>query len=273
MNWLQCMIYGLISGLSEFLPVSVSAHNQILRQLFGIRRSDPVADLIVHICALGALYIAWRAPIDVIRRETRMAARGTRVYNRIYRGNLDARFIKSAATIGLISMALLRYLNWNVASLPIMALVLIINGVVLYLPSRLMQGNKDARLMSTFDAMLVGIGSALSVIPGISRIGLSVSVSVMRGADQKHALNWAYLLSIPVLILLIGMDFLSIIFSSGGLSLSAGFWGYLLIGISAFIGAYIAITAMKFLAANRNTTVFAYCSWGVALLALILYLI
>lgn len=273
MNWVQCIILGLISGLSEFIPASVTAHQRIVTLLFGVNESDPVRGLIIHIFSLAALIIAWRGPIDVLRREDRMAARGTKVYNRIYRGNMDFRFLKTAAVPLLIGMVVLLYFGFNDISFISTAAVLIINGFILFLTERLLQGNKDARLMSGLDAIMVGAGSALSVIPGFSRIGICTSICIMRGADRKHALNWAYILSIPALLLQILSNLAYMIFGGNSLVLSTGVFGYFLVAIGAFVGAYISIIFMKHLITNRGIPVMAYLSWGAALFVFVLYLI
>ena len=271
MNWLQCILYGLFLGFGEFIPVPNGAQMHILQQIFGSSVNDPLRELLVHIFSLAAFFLAWRNPLDVIRRDSRMAQRGTRIYNQIYRGSADSQFVRTAAIPMLISMIVIMFLYegskiWTM-------IILLINGIILYLPERMLQGNKTAKSMSPLDGVLIGLCSALSVIPGMSRVGLGVSVGMMRGADRKHTLNWAYLLSVPALLLLIGGDLFVLIFASQTVTLSTGFGGYLLLSIFSFAGAYLSVFLVRNFIIHRGLHAFAYYSWGAAMFYFILYLL
>lgn len=272
MNWLQCIILGLISGISEFLPISSSAHIWITAHLFGIPENDPIRALIIHIAILAALIVASRGAIETILRERRMAARGAKVYNRRYRGNMDFRLLKNTTVYLILGYLVISYIVPAPFPIPVVVCMLLLNGIILYLPTRMLQGNKDARSMSKFDSFLIGLAGATSALTGISRIATITSVATMRGADRSHAANWALLLSTPMLIVLIILD-LAAVFSGALTLVSTGFGGYLLIAISAFLGAYVAISSLKFLSVKAGFSTFSYYSWGAALFLFILYLI
>ena len=69
MNWLQSLIYGLVSGITEFLPISSSAHQIILQKMFGQSGADPLQNLLVHLALLFALFTGGRSFIDHLRRQ------------------------------------------------------------------------------------------------------------------------------------------------------------------------------------------------------------
>lgn len=271
MNWFECIIYGLVSGFSEFIPVSASAQGQILQQLFGATGNDAVRDLLIHIFALIAFLIAWRNPLEAFRQNAYLAQRRSR-YGRRNRENSDTRFVRSCTVPMLLIMLLCFYFKGQ-KSLTTTAVVLFINGIVLYLPERMLRGNKSARGMSALDAWIVGAVGALSVIPGFSRVGLSLSASQILGADKKHSMNWAYMLCVPALLLLIGADLVAIVFGGQSLQLSTGFFGYLLISFFSFAGSYLSMYLMQNIILHRSMSAFAYYSWGSALFAFILYLL
>ena len=271
MNWFQAVLFGIISGISEFLPISASAHKAIALQLFGVDGIDPLRDLIVHIAVAAALITAAANLLETIRRERRMAANGTRVYNQVYRGNMDYRLVRSAAIPMLLVFLVLSYIIKRV-SLPLIALFLLINGIILYLPNRMLRGNKDARSMTRFDGILIGLGSAASAFTGISGIGMNVSIATMRGADQSHAVNWALLLSLPMLVLQILMDIISIFINLHSITLSAGFLGYVLIALFAYAAGYLAVGLIRFLGVKIGYSAFSYYCWGAALFSFSLYL-
>ena len=84
MNWLQSILYGLISGLSEFMPVSSFAHQSILRELFGVNGKDVVQDLFVHLAALVAVIYGCNNLLEQIKRSTR-SAQHSRKYAEAFR--------------------------------------------------------------------------------------------------------------------------------------------------------------------------------------------
>lgn len=272
MNWIQCILYGLTIGFSEFIPVSSSAQGQILQMLFGAQSNDYVRDLLIHISSLIAFVVAWKGSIELFNHNVALSRRRRGSYGRNNREVSDLRFIRAATIPMLLVMILGLYFCGNSGSAS-MIILLLIGGVILYLPERMMQGNKSARAMSDLDAWTIGAATALCVIPGFSRIGMTMSIAQMRGADKRHAFNWAYMLSVPALLLFIGSDLVGIIFNSQIMTLSTGFGGYLLLMVSSFAGTYASVYFMKNIILNRGTIGFAYYSWGAALFGFILYLL
>ena len=153
------------------------------------------------------------------------------------------------------------------------AFVLLINGALTLIPAYMHHGNRDARSMTSFDGMLIGVAAALSAIPGISRNGLIMFVTLIREADKQNGVTWALLLAVPAMVMLILLDFISIFtVGIGALSLSV-FLGYLISMLTAFIGAFIGVNTIRMLISRSDYSGFAYYDFGLALLSVILYLI
>jgi undecaprenyl pyrophosphate phosphatase UppP len=170
-------------------------------------------------------------------------------------------------------MILISYVYKGDLNLLSAAAFLLINGIVLFIPSRMLQGNKDARSMSALDSLLLGLCGALSALPGLSRIALQTSAVRLRGADSSHALNWALLLSIPALAVTAALSLFSLFTGLGAIQFYCGFFTYLLIFFSTYLGSYLAIFFMRILASKNSLSLFAYYSWGAALFVFIMYLI
>lgn len=273
MNWIEGLVYGFISGITEFIPASSQAHQRMLLQIFGAER-DPVANLIVHISALLALYLCCRSVITRMRREQRLLSGGRRRSNNTDIKTLyDIRLIRTALVPMLLAMLALVFTRKWAENNVLISLFALLSGIVIFISERFPHGNKDSRHMSVLDAILFGITGALSVFPGMSRIGTSTSYAAMRGVSKQQAFNWALLLSIPALIILSIFDVVDIV-TSGGLLIN---WtviiGYVTAGLGAFIGAYICVFFIRALISRSGTVVFAYYSWGVALLMFLMYLI
>ena len=270
MNWFESIIYGLLSGVSEFLPISSQAHQELLRLVFGVEYANPIVDFFVHLGMLLSIYSGCKTMIEHFRREQKQRSR--KGYNQNARVSLDKRFIKNSAIPMLIGIAVISYISKSNGNLLLASLLLLVNGIILYIPSRLLQGDKDARSMSAMDSILVGLAGSASALPGISRVGTVISVSRMRGAERKNALNWAFLLSFPALAIFMGIDLLQIITNFGAINV----WSSLLIGILAALfsnfGGLLGITLMKFMSVRSGFSGFSYYCWGASLLTFILYL-
>lgn len=271
MNWLESLIYGFISGVSEFLPISSSAHQQIMLHLFGIDIRDPVRDFIIHLAMLIGVTMACKSFLDTVKREISYAGRSQYSGGQNFRVMQDRRLIQSAILPMLIFMFLLRYVLKLKDNLLLASLLLTVNGIIVFLPDRMVQGNKDARFMSSFDSILIGSSGALCVFSGISRIGCTYGASIARGAAKRHALTWSLILSIPALACLCFMDLISI-FTVGAIGFWRSFLTYILSGLAAYIGSYVGVSVMRFLTARPTGSGFAYYCWGASLFSFIMYL-
>jgi len=271
MNWIQGFFFGLISGLSEFMPLSSRAHQRLFGELFDVPADDPVMLLFVHAALIASLYFGFRPVIDQLKRN-QSTLRQTGVRRRQNRTQADIRVVKNAAVPMIIGMFILAFVVGNKISLPFVSLFLIINGVIIYLPERLIRANKDASAMSYFDSLLIGTFSSLCVIPGFSGIGIASSVAMLRGGDRQKALQWSLFLLFPVLATSVCTDLISIFTYSGGVPFFSALLGYIFAFIGAFISGYLTIKLIRIITLRSSYAVFAYYSWGMALFLFLLYL-
>lgn len=270
MNWLESLLYGLVSGFAEFLPISSAAHQALMKQLFGVEENIAVHNLLVHIALLAVLIYSCRAFFTDMNGQGLLRTRG-RKSARPQR-SADMRLVRTAAVPFLLSFLLYRTANAVGDNRVFLVLLFFLNGIILYVPSRMLSGNKDARAMSGWDGVLIGLSGALSMLPGISRVGVMTSTALARGADRQNALNWALLLSIPALIVLIVVDLLSGITGGFEITSVSGVLLSVLSMIGAGCGGYFGIMLMRFLAVKAGFTGFAYYSWGAALFSFVMYL-
>lgn len=272
MNWLQSLLYGLVSGFAEFLPISAEAHRDLLLLLMGVQE-NPLLDLAVHISAMLALLLSCWPQLSKLQRERRIASVPARKRKRQPDVNSlkDLRFLKTAVIPVLFGFGLLFWTRNVTERLWLTALFFAVNGVLLYLPPYFPGGNKNAQKVSGLDGILVGLGAVLGVIPGISRITGITTVGQLRRCDRSYILDIGLLLCIPALLILSVFDVLALFTAgaalSGGLVLSV-----LLAALTAFLAAYMGITFIRFLSVKAGFSGFAYYSWGAALFTFILYL-
>lgn len=275
MQFLESLLYGLFSGLAEFLPVSTQAHQALCMQLFGATQREPLRDLFVHIALLLSLQHAAKSLFDRIRRERKLSYRTGRgkLRQATAKSLLDIRLVRTAMLPMLVMLVF--YLatgRWEMKP-PVVAIFMVINGILLIIPEYMRHGNKDARSVSAAESIAIGVVSGLSVFPGISRVAGCVSASTACGADRQNAVNWALMLTVPALVLYMVVDVINmIVIGFGGLTFLR-FLGYLVSAIVAYLSGYFSVLLFRFMSERTGFAGFAYYSWGAALFMFVLYLI
>ena len=274
MSFFQSLLFGLISGLSDILPVSSQAHKAMMLKVFGMNGEEALLRLFIHAGILAALYYCCANQIMRFSRQLRLARVPKKKRKRPVdtRTLMEFRLLRMIVIPVLVSLYFYQYTAAWGTKLNLTAIFLLINGVILFVPSLFPTGNKDARNMSGLNGLLIGLGGAASVVPGISAIGSVNAVSSVCGADRSFSLNLSFLMNMVLTVGLIALDFAAV-YASGASNLS--FYvlvTYFISGVAAFGGAYLGIQTMRALAANIGFNIFAFYSFGAALLSFVLYL-
>lgn len=274
LHWIETILYGLISGIAQLLPISSTAHKAIMLKLFGCAQDVPLVRLFAHIGCLAALLLYLRGHLTVLSKQAALK----RIPPRRRKRFPDPRHISELALLKMavvpVVIACLFYpvtIKW-MGSLYLIAIFSVINGVVLLLPSRVASGNKDARGTSLLDRLLIGISAMLSVLPGVSLIGAITSVAVARGAEHEHAYRWGSLLLLPTMAAYTLWDAYFLL-TAGAAITFLSFLAALLAGVAAFGGTWIAVAWLYARCQKSSIGGFGYYSMGAALFAFILYLI
>ncbi len=274
LNLLESLLYGLVSGLSEILPVSGTAHRQLMLQLLGESGEQGLLRLMIHIGILAALYYSCQNHILRMIRARKLA----QVPKRKRRRPLDVRSLMDLSLLKTMAVpVILALLVYNRASglasrRILMSILLFINGIILYVPQFLPGSNRDSRTLSRVEGICMGLGGALSVIPGFSATGLIASVGNVCGVDKAYGLSMTLLLDMILIAGQLIYDVLAI--ASAGLAgiTFLAVLGYIIAGIAAFAGAYVSIRILRALLKEHTLGVFAFYCWGLSLLTFILYL-
>ena len=270
-SWIESIIYGFVSGFAEFLPVSSEAHQQLMLRLFGVNFVDPVRNLFIHIATFVAIYINSRSFLEHTRRE-RALPRRSKNYKSNSRLHFDYRFLKNAMIPMLVVFFVLRSIAKPDNNLLLCSVITLLNGVCLFLADRMVQGNKDARIMSSIDSLFVGVAAGLSALPGFSRIGCAAVAASARGAERRYCINWALLLCIPALIATIVLDIVHI-FGGAGYPFWINLFSYIISALTTYIGSYFSIRVLRYISIKSGFSTFAYYSLGLSILLFVLYLI
>lgn len=272
-NIIHSILYGLISGFSEFLPVSLPAHQYLYVFFTGFSDSSAFLKLMVYIGCLAALLVSCRTSLIHMRRENRIASVAKNKRKRV--PDMVAVLNFRLMLVGMIPMFLLLLFSGifmrNFGKLTWIAGMLTISGFLVYMPVFFPVGNRDSQNMGPLDGLLLGLCSGLSVIPGISGMGAIMCAGRSRGCSRTYILEVALLFTIPVLAGLI-FGYIILVVSAGAIELNVLISG-LIAAVSAFGGGVAGIYLMRYLAVKLDFHAFSYYCWGLAAFCLIYYLI
>ena len=275
MNWLQSVLYGFLTGASDVLPVSSRAHGILLLKIFGTTIDGNLMQLFLHLAAMLAIYMSSRPTITRIRRALALK----RIPKRRRRRPLDTKSLMDFRLLRTTAVPIvLAYLFYDKlfslgSNMMLVAFFLLLNGLIIYIPRFLPTGNKDARTMSRVEGLLIGLGGALSIFPGISAMGAMLSVNSVCGVDKEYSLGNALLETMLILLCVSVNDILRI--ASTGLK-DVTFQMVLVClvtALAAFVGTLLGMKLLKTIAKNGDFSIFSFYCLGLALFTFFLNLI
>lgn len=275
LNWVQSIAYGFLSGLTDILPVSASAHKILLLKFFGIKSSMEIMDLMIHLGILGGLYFCNQSQFVRFSRARALA----RVPKRRRKRPLDTRTLMDISMLRtmlipvVIGLLLYRYAAALESRLPLVALFLLINGLIIYLPQFFPTSNRDARTLTPIEGLLMGLGGGISMLPGISSIGASTAIGSVCGVEKSYCLNMALLMHMGITVGMVIYDVMAIVSVGIGTLTLAVLFRCVLTGLIAGGGVISAIWLMRYLAAHHGYSLFALYSLGLGMFTFILNLI
>ncbi|WP_341926968.1 undecaprenyl-diphosphate phosphatase [Nocardioides psychrotolerans] len=198
-DYLQAVVLGTIQGLTEFLPISSSAHLRIYPEIFGWGDPGAAFTAVIQIGTELAVLIYFRH--DIWRIATMWLKS---LVKPEYRGHLDARMgwfiIIGSLPIVILGILLKDLIESDFRSLWIIGTTLIVLGIVLGLADRFGRNDKELKEISLRDAVLMGGAQAMALIPGVSRSGATLSMGRILGYEREAATRYAFLLAIPAVV-------------------------------------------------------------------------
>lgn len=275
LNWLQSLLFGLISGLTDILPVSAQAHRMLMLKFFGLKSITSLLALMMHLSVFIALYLSSRGQFVRMNRARALARVPKRKRKRPLdvKSMMDWSLIKTMLLPTILGLLLYQYARNMQTNLLTIAAFLFLNGVILYVPQFLPSSNKDSRTLSRLEGFAMGCGCAVSILPGISTVGTVVSIGSVCGVERVYSLNMAFIIKMFLMAGLMVYDVLGII--SGGLeALSFSIiLKYLVTAALSFGAAMGGIRLTRRLASEHGFGLFGVYCWGVALFIFILNLV
>ncbi len=196
---LQAVVLGTLQGLTEFLPISSSAHLRIFPELFGWGDPGAAFTAVIQIGTELAVLIYFRHDIWRIASTWLKS-----IFKPEYRGHFDARMgwfiIVGSLPIVVLGVLLKDVIERDFRNLWIIGTTLIVMGLVLGFADRIGGTDKGLKQISLRDSVLMGAAQAMALIPGVSRSGATLSMGRLLGYEREAATRYAFLLAIPAVV-------------------------------------------------------------------------
>ena len=246
MSILSSIFLGLVQGVAEFLPISSSGHLSLFQHFFGMASADGnlFFDVLLHLGTLIAIFVYYRKDILGLLKEL------VHLIQCVF-SSQKRKEMKRLPPDGRMILMII------IATLPLF--------VILPIKSK-----KTAKSATMLDALLVGVGQAIAVVPGLSRSGTTISAGLVRGFSRKFAVRFSFLMSIPAVL---GANILSIAEAvQEGIDTSL-LPAYLIGTAVAAVSGYFAIGLVNLLTNKGKFGNFAYYCWGIGAAAVVASLI
>ena len=197
MNDFWAVIYGIVQGVTEFLPVSSSGHLALLPTLANFKDPGVAFDLAMHLGTAFSVIVYFR--IDILR-----LLKG--VYS-LFNKNVETdyftlNFILTTIFTGVIAFTLKGFSQELGRNAPLICINLILFGLILFLSDK--YGKEDNNFLvgkrGIFAAIIIGISQVLAIFPGVSRSGITISAARCLGIPKEEASRFSFLLSLPLII-------------------------------------------------------------------------
>jgi undecaprenyl-diphosphatase len=273
MNFLQAIVLGIVQGLTEFLPISSTAHLRIAPALFGwtfdynpAHPHDPGAAFTAVIqlgTTLAIVIYFWRELLHVIVAWFRG------LYDKSVRHTLEYKLgwylIFATLPIAVFGLIFSHQIETSARNLWVIAFAMIALAVALAGAEKVGKRDREEEQISTTDAIVVGTAQTLALIPGASRSGVTITAGMFRGLTREAAARFSFLLSIPAVVL-------SGLFEARKVGEKTG-PGLGLTGLATVFAFIVGLASIHWLLkwlTNHSTFIFIYYRVAVGVLLIVL---
>ena len=262
MDILQAIIIGIVQGLTEFLPVSSSAHLVFIQNLLGVE-SSLAFDTFLHLGTLIA--VLWFFRYDIFKMIKSWLSSIQDILQGRFREGFYADPYKRLAwyvilatiPVGLVGVLFEDSIDALFSgALYVPAFFLFVTGTILYLSQRMASGEINFNTVTKKEALFMGLGQACAILPGLSRSGTTIAAGLTIGLDKEFAAKFSFILSIPAIL---GAFVLQV--KDIGSAMDVNFLPVILGFIASIIAGYLAIKWMLDLIQKRNLDIFSYYCW------------
>jgi undecaprenyl-diphosphatase len=261
------IVLGLVQGLTEFLPISSTAHLRIVPAFLGWDDPGAAFTAVTQLGTMAAVLLYFRS--DLARISTTWVRSLSRPE---LRRELDARMgwyiLLGTAPIAVFGLLFKDQIESGARDLYLIGTALIALGLVLLLAEEVSDHTRGEESISTRDGVLIGLAQALALVPGVSRSGATITAGLFLGLKREAAARFSFLLSVPAVVLSGLFELASIVSGEEGGDVTIG--GLAVATLLAFVTGYASIAFLMRFLQTHSTLVFVV--YRVALGAVVIVL-
>ena len=267
MDIIQAIIIGIVQGLTEFLPVSSSAHLVFIQKLLGVE-SSLAFDTFLHLGTLIAVLWFFRYDIYKMLKSWWLSIQDI-LQGRFKEGFYEDPYkrlawyvILATVPVGIVGVLFEDSVDALFSgALYVPAFFLFVTGTILYLSQRMSSGEINYNTITKKEALFMGLGQACAILPGLSRSGTTIAAGLTIGLNKEFAAKFSFILSIPAILGAFVLQLKDI-----GSAMDANFLPVILGFIASIVAGYLAIKWMLDLVKNKSLDIFAYYCWLMGLI-------
>jgi len=244
---IEALILGIVQGLTEFLPVSSTAHLILFPWFFhwSGELDSLTFDVALHAGTLLALLICfWKDWIDLIFKKRK----------------LFLLIVIASIPAGIAGVLLKDYVEHTLRNPLVIAVSLVVFGCVMLVAEK-MNKTRTADSVDLGDALTIGFAQAIALIPGVSRSGITISAGLFRGLEREASARFSFLLSTPIIAGATLLHARKLLKTSADHNMSLFLIGFIAAAVSGFVAIKFLLTFLK----KHPLNIFAYYRFGLAM--------
>lgn len=232
MDFLQIIVLAMVQGLTEFLPVSSSAHLILVPIISGWQDQGLVFDVAVHVGTLSAVVLYFRKELTRMTSSWLASLAGKGL-------DPDAKLawavLLGTIPVGLAGLIFKDYIAEHLRSAFVIATTTLVFALLLWWADHYGRRQRNEYSIGWKDILIIGVAQALALIPGTSRSGVTMTAGLLMGLDRQAAARFSFLLSIPVILLAGGLETIDYLEHADVTDMLPLLSGALISGVSAYI--------------------------------------
>lgn len=197
---IKAIVFGVVQGATEFIPISSTAHLRIVPALLGWKDEGAAFTAVIQLGTLLATFIYFRTDIKNLWKGFLQAFK-----NKDFFSNPESRIflliIIGTIPICIFGLLLKDFIEGDARGLYVISASLIILAIILYIAEKVGTRTKDMKDITIKDGIVIGLAQALALIPGSSRSGVTITAGLFRGLRRDVCARYSFLLSIPAITL------------------------------------------------------------------------
>jgi undecaprenyl-diphosphatase len=266
-SYFEAIVLGITQGLTEFLPISSTAHLRIVPAFAGWEDPGAAFTAVTQLGTMAAVLLYFRADLIRIGLAWLRSLRDPAL-----RRQLDARIgwyiVLGTIPIGIFGLAFKDQIENGARDLYLISIALIALGLVLWVAEKVGTKTRPLESIGRTDGVVIGLAQAMALVPGVSRSGATITAGLFRGFEREAAARFSFLLSVPAVVLSGLLELASIV--AGHEHQKTGGGELILATLLAFIVGYASIAFLLRYLTTHSTGVFVVYRVALGSLTLIL---